>query len=953
MWNSKVIAYFASVAGMAKLPGCAALPSPQFRYENPLVTMPNFTLRLIDCKTRYKSTYVCEPPPSRLLNPNRPLLKFVPSSENARIKILSPSIAIVPVKATAKSSEAASKFDGHTTQSTIPGATSDLVHSTVFSLHKEALSGHTALSSLLTPISSTDSVVSSGYATISSEGNRKTSSSSRKSPIEVVACPNGHVTHAFLACDVDSACWSASSQEQCVAPVTPLPPMFRCKNGVDSVPYTMLCDSRADCRDSSDEDFCDFPSCTGDKPYSCGSGGQCFNWRQKCDGTYDCVDGSDESCCGVSFLVVRQFRSPPPPGRIEIDYIVNVIALTSTLCPKGHFQCPGNGYCLPIHFICNGIKDCPGMEDETACDSYTCSGLYRCRGSRMCVELREVCDDKYEPRCPQSDDELLCDLSCPANCTCRGLAFFCAGKFPVGDHPSLRFLEARGSGLSLGEVVNNTELVHLGLAACGIRNLSVILLPRIHSVDLSDNHLSVLSLQYFQRLRHLRELILSGNPFTSSTPADAFSPLRGFRPLRSLDLSRTLLNFLHKEVIQVFTDIKVLNVSHSRLSTLQGLEELKSLEELDLRGCKLTDFQAGILQNILNLERLYADNPKMCCPAALPDGFDLKQCFAPTDDISSCDALLRSNIYRVVLAIFAVLALLGNLVSFIFRVRLPPTAKKLGFNVFVTQLCLSDFLMGVYLAMIGVADQLYLGSYVWQDEAWKMSTACKVAGFLSLLSSETSALIVCLITVERFLVLHFPFSRLHFKDRSAYLASSVAWGTGLVLASLPLMPATQHWRFYSQTGICLPLPVTGADFPGHGYSFGVMIVCNLVLCLLIGVGQCFIYWSVKSNTMAPMAFDATRKTSDAAIARRLLTVVMSNFLCWFPIGLCGVMSSNGYPIPGEVNVAMAIFVLPLNSALNPFLYTLNIILERREKRREERLKKFLISEIKSDRLNRQ
>ena len=39
----------------------------------------------------------------------------------------------------------------------------------------------------------------------------------------------------------------------------------------------------------------------------------------------------------------------------------------------------------------------------------------------------------------------------------------------------------------------------------------------------------------------------------------------------------------------------------------------------------------------------------------------------------------------------------------------------------------------------------------------------------------------------------------------------------------------------------------------------------------------------------------------------------------------------------EANVAVAILVLPLNSALNPFLYTLNVVRDKLAARQEERL----------------
>nr|KAG5686278.1 hypothetical protein BaRGS_028881 [Batillaria attramentaria]KAG5696774.1 hypothetical protein BaRGS_012797 [Batillaria attramentaria] len=91
------------------------------------------------------------------------------------------------------------------------------------------------------------------------------------------------------------------------------------------------------------------------------------------------------------------------------------------------------------------------------------------------------------------------------------------------------------------------------------------------------------------------------------------------------------------------------------------------------------------------------------------------------------------------------------------------------------------------------------------------------------------------------------------------------------------------------------------------------------------------------------ASDTTQKAKDLTIARRLITIAISDFLCWFPIGLAGLMASAGTPVPSEVNVALAIFVLPLNSALNPFLYTINMILERRRRAQEQRLRKFFLA----------
>jgi hypothetical protein len=45
------------------------------------------------------------------------------------------------------------------------------------------------------------------------------------------------------------------------------------------------------------------------------------------------------------------------------------------------------------------------------------------------------------------------------------------------------------------------------------------------------------------------------------------------------------------------------------------------------------------------------------------------------------------------------------------RVMMHSENTRSGFHVLVTNLSLADFLMGVYLAIVGVADQVFRGRY--------------------------------------------------------------------------------------------------------------------------------------------------------------------------------------------------------------------------------------------------
>jgi hypothetical protein len=182
-------------------------------------------------------------------------------------------------------------------------------------------------------------------------------------------------------------------------------------------------------------------------------------------------------------------------------------------------------------------------------------------------------------------------------------------------------------------------------------------------------------------------------------------------------------------------------------------------------------FPADVFQNLSRLERVVAANYKLCCKAVLPVHLDQRFCTAPQDELSSCDDLLRSGLYQVVLWVICVLSITGNAFCLAFRSCVQKNTAKSAFNLFVTSLSMVDLLMGVYIAIIGAADSSFRGNYLLHERAWVEISGCQVAGFLSLLSCEVSALNIFLITLDRFIVLRFPFGTFRFGKTSACLVS--------------------------------------------------------------------------------------------------------------------------------------------------------------------------------------
>ena len=465
----------------------------------------------------------------------------------------------------------------------------------------------------------------------------------------------------------------------------------------------------------------------------------------------------------------------------------------------------------------------------------TCSGYYRCRGSRNCIHPSLICDQSYGSDCEQLDDERWCFATCPKHCNCYGLSAFCGHPFNSTYLFDFRFLDARGSKVSPADLTGMHMLIDLSIASCELSHVHLPRLANLLFLNLSHNRLTSIQSDQLQGASQLRVMSLANNPLVNLFESEFNTSLPS---VSRVDVSNVSVVQLDGRSFFVFTSLRFLNLSNNGITKVNhGFEKLEKLQVLDIRGSPATVFPRDIFSGLLQLKQVYADNYKLCCPVTLPVDFNLHDCHSPVDEISSCDALLRSDVYRVVLAVLATLTLLGNSVSFVYRAFIEQGGRLSGYAIFVLNLCVSDFLMGVYLGVIGMVDRLYQGTYLWEDVSWRHSVTCSVAGVVSLLSNEVSAFIIFLITVDRFLVLRFPFSSLRFERRSAYVACALAWVAGLILGLVPLLPGLSHWQFYSHKSICIPLPITREDFAGHSYSFGVIVCLNFVLCVLIALGQ--------------------------------------------------------------------------------------------------------------------
>ena len=219
----------------------------------------------------------------------------------------------------------------------------------------------------------------------------------------------------------------------------------------------------------------------------------------------------------------------------------------------------------------------------------------------------------------------------------------------------------------------------------------------------------------------------------------------------------------------------------------------------------------------------------------------------------------------------------------------------------------------------------FQGDYYKHHTEWRKGLLCQADGFLCMVSSEVSALFVLFITSDRFLAVRFPLGQVRLtKNMCVYLCIG-AWIAGLILSLIPLL--MPEWEVYSSSSICVGLPLTTDEYNGKSYSVFIFVSLNFVLFLLIAIGQYFIFKAKSNyNSKTQILFQSgqnaqKRYENDLAIARQLSLVVFTDFCCWFPIGVMGLMVLNGIEISKDANVLAAIFIVPINSAINPLLYT--------------------------------
>ncbi|XP_033740292.1 G-protein coupled receptor GRL101-like isoform X1 [Pecten maximus] len=462
-------------------------------------------------------------------------------------------------------------------------------------------------------------------------------------------------------------------------------------------------------------------------------------------------------------------------------------------------------------------------------------------------------------------------------------------------------------------------------------------LSQLTKLTLHDNYITDVHFTAFKGLYELKQLHMFSNRI-------AVLPNNVFSEIIITDDNHSIQN--NKSSLQTIMPFKLqqLDLANNLLTHLPYLPN--SLTELNVIGNKLKVVE-NMFNGLVNLRMIYTDVPFMCCvkPISVDDNNCIDThlpmwvclqnpdlCNSKGDAISSCFDLVSSVVLRTFLWIIGICALIGNMVAMFYRLFFDRDNLTTRYSLFSLNLAISDLLMGIYLITIGVVDAYYNGIYAWNDQKWRNSILCTTAGVLSSVSSEMSIFLILIVTLDRLIVIVFPLSRLArliISTKQALIASLLLWIVSITLAIIPIAFAQSYFKgeFYSQSSVCLALPLTGDQRPGTEYSFAVFVCLNGIIFLIILANQICICKSLRRSGRS-IASSQTRQR-EITVAITLFFVVMTDFCCWGPIGAMGIASRYGVKIPDGVYAWVMVFVLPVNAAINPFLYTATAVWRRR------------------------
>ena len=326
----------------------------------------------------------------------------------------------------------------------------------------------------------------------------------------------------------------------------------------------------------------------------------------------------------------------------------------------------------------------------------------------------------------------------------------------------------------------------------------------------------------------------------------------------------------------------------------------------------------------------------MCCHAEFKQDAGCQ--FLYYDNFANCDSMFQHPGPKMSIWIIGILSLLGAIFVIVWRMCFKE--KNIAQSIILLHVAVADGLMGVYLITVGVVDAVWYRSYYLHDFQWRTGLPCQIVGGMSVLSSEVSLMALSLLSLDRFKHIIYPRRFKLLTRKKAHALCFAIWVIAFFIAFLPTF-GIRYFRdpeagvfYYGKSPVCLPIQLTSEFVSGWEYSVAIFVGLNMVFVLFIISVYLIIFFNTFTSKWRLTYQGTSRERKmkakslnirrEASIAKRIVFIIVTDVLGWAPIMALGMRSAidQQFSPRGDIAVWMAVFVLPINSVLNPILYTL-------------------------------
>ena len=162
-----------------------------------------------------------------------------------------------------------------------------------------------------------------------------------------------------------------------------------------------------------------------------------------------------------------------------------------------------------------------------------------------------------------------------------------------------------------------------------------------------------------------------------------------------------------------------------------------------------------------------------------------------------------------------------------------------------------------------------------------------------MVSSEVSVLLLTVIATDRLICVVFPLKVRRMSRSVACAVVGGVWVFGAILSVIPILGLEYFYdkkrsvRFYGKSAVCLPLQLSTERMAGWEYAVGIFVGLNFVSFVYILVAYIVMLITVKNTSKKVRSTNMKRESQ---MARRMLFIILIDFLCWMPVVLIGFLS---------------------------------------------------------------